>query len=182
VIWLALYVTLLAVLFIRVRPPESVFPEPARPLPGEPLRLVALHHAVFYLLLLAAPLEWAILGGRPGGRGLGALILTAGVVAYRRAGTALGDSLSPFVEPRAGAPLVTSGLYRHIRHPMYLGQVLIAIGAPLTLGSRYTLALATAAVLVLVIRVVVEEEALARTFPEYPHYAARTKRLLPFVF
>src|SRR4029077_3979308 len=103
-----IYVILLAALFVRVQPPETVFPEPARPLPGEPVRLVAFHHAVFYLLLVAAPLAWVIFGGRPEGRGVGALMLAAGVVAYRRAGRALGDSLSPFVEPRAGALLVTS--------------------------------------------------------------------------
>ena len=98
------------------------------------------------------------------------------------AGRALGDALSPFIEPRDDAPLVTHGLYRHVRHPIYLAEAMIAAGAPLTLGCRWLLGVAVAAVVVLAVRILREEEALARTFPDYPPYAAKTKRLVPFVY
>jgi protein-S-isoprenylcysteine O-methyltransferase Ste14 len=59
---------------------------------------------------------------------------------------------------------------------------MIAVGAPLTLGCRHTFALSAVTLVVLAVRMQREEEALARTFPDYPRYAAETKRLLPFVF
>jgi protein-S-isoprenylcysteine O-methyltransferase Ste14 len=65
---------------------------------------------------------------------------------------------------------------------MYLGQAAIAVGAPLTLGCRWTLVVSAVALIVLAIRVVLEEGALARTFPEYSLYAAKSKRFVPFLF
>src|SRR5262245_13606485 len=144
--------------------------------------LTRLHHVLLLLVLVGSPLERLVGPGAPTGRLLGAALFAAGVFLYRAAGTSLGESLSPFTEPRAGALLVTGGLYRYIRHPMYLSEVLVAVGAPLTLGSRGVVWLAVGTLLVLAVRVLREEEALARTYPEYVRYAARTKRIVPFLF
>jgi methyltransferase len=144
--------------------------------PDEPLAVVRLHHALFYLILLGTPLEALVLGGAPGWRGLGLGLLAAGVVLYRIAGAALGDALSPLVSPRPGAPYVTGRPYRVLRHPMYLGQALIALGAPLTLGARWVAWLALPALAVLLWRAHLEDVALARTFP------GRARRLTPFFF
>lgn len=180
--WALVYAVLLAALVVRFRDVDTPVLEPARPVPGEPLRLVAAHHLLFYALLLGAPLEAAFVGGVASKRGTGAALFGVGVLAYRLGGRALGEALSPFVEPRDGSALVTAGLYRWVRHPMYLGQAAIAVGAPLTLGCRWTLVLTVAVLIVLAVRVVLEEGALARTFPEYSRYAAKSKRLVPFVF
>jgi protein-S-isoprenylcysteine O-methyltransferase Ste14 len=182
VIWGLFYVIALLLFVVRVRSSDEPMPDPVHPVPGESLHLVRLHHILLSLLLIGPPLEALIIGGDHRGRLAGALLLGAGVLVYRLAGRALGEALSPFTEPRAGAILVTRGLYRYLRHPMYLSQALIALGAPLTLGSRYVIALAPPALLVLALRIGQEEEALARTFPEYPRYAATTKRVLPFVY
>ncbi len=181
-IWAAAYTALLAALFVRFQSPDAPRTEPARAALGEPLRLVAAHHLLFYAILLGAPLEAVLRGGAEEGRLAGVFLFLVGVVLYRRAGRDLGDALSPFVEPRPGVALVRHGLYRHLRHPMYLGQACIALGAPLTLGARWTAWLAVPALAVLVVRVAVEEEALARTFPEYPRYAAESKRIVPFLY
>jgi protein-S-isoprenylcysteine O-methyltransferase Ste14 len=179
--WGLAYGLLVAALVVRVRTAEAP-PEPVLPLPGEPLWLTRLHHALLALLLLGAPLEDLVRGGRVPWRATGLVAFAAGVLLYRVAGRTLGDALSPFIEPRTGAPLVTHGLYRHLRHPIYLSETLIALGAPLTLGARWTLAVSAAALAVLVLRIAREEEALARTFPAYTRYAATTKRILPFVY
>jgi protein-S-isoprenylcysteine O-methyltransferase Ste14 len=178
-----LYALLLAALFVRFRTDADVLPpEPPRPAPGEPVWLVGFHHALFYLLLFGCPLEAVLLGSGGAGRVSGAVVLALGVGLYRAAGGALGHAVSPFIEPRVGAPLVTRGLYRWVRHPMYVGQALIAVGAPLTLGCRAMLWLAASALVVLFVRVLLEDAALERTFPEYARYAARTKRILPFLY
>jgi len=181
-IWWLGYVVLLAILFVRVRT-DAVAPHaPLHPGPDEPVRLVALHHAVFYALLVGTPLEALITGGAPRGRLLGLLLFAAGVATYRTAGRALGESLSPLVMPRPGAELVTRGPYRYLRHPMYVGQALVAVGAPLTLGCRWVLVLAVLAIGILVVRSALEDAALARTFPEHGRWAVQAKRLIPFVF
>lgn len=181
-IWWLGYFILLAILFVRVRTPDAAPRPPIVADPDEPVRLIHIHHWVFYGILLGTPLEAAIRGASARGRLIGLALFAMGVVLYRLGGNALGDSLSPLVNPRLGAPLVTSGPYRHVRHPMYLGQACIAVGAPLALGSRWVVWLAAPAVLILVVRVVLEDAALARTYPEHARWVARTKRLLPFVF
>jgi protein-S-isoprenylcysteine O-methyltransferase Ste14 len=179
--WWVGYLLLLAVLFVRLRraPVEEL---PLLVGPDEPLGLVKLHHALFYLVLLGTPVEALVAGGSVRGRPVGLALFALGVVLYRVAGSALGDALSPLVSPRPGAQLVTRGPYRYLRHPMYLGQALIAVGAPLTLGTRWTLWLAAPALGVLILRAVREDAALARTFPEHAAWASRASRLVPFVF
>jgi protein-S-isoprenylcysteine O-methyltransferase Ste14 len=156
-----------------------------RPLVATPedLRIVRRHQRVFYALLLAAPLEWW-LRGRPSGRPqlAGAITLAAGIVGYRRAGGALGEHLSPLVEPSEPAALVESGPYRRLRHPMYLAELAVAFGAPWLLGARLTL-LASVFFTVLVIRRIgIEERRLAARLADYDRYAARTYRLVPYVY
>jgi protein-S-isoprenylcysteine O-methyltransferase Ste14 len=176
-----LYALLLALLVVRVAPAGAPRPEPIRPPAGEPLWLTTLHHGLLGVVLLSAPLERLLGGGAPGGRLAGAVLFASGVVLYRVAGRALGRALSPFTAPRPGAPLVTAGPYRWLRHPMYVGQALVALGAPLLLGCRYLIALALADVALLGLRAAREEAALGRAFPGYARYAARTKRVVPFL-
>ena len=65
---------------------------------------------------------------------------------------------------------------------MYVGQACIAVGAPLTLGCRWIAWLALPALAILGVRAASEEAALARAYPAYGGWAARAKRLIPFVF
>lgn len=182
-IWGAAYVVLLLVLFVRVQTSPDATPRaPIHPLPGDPLGLIRLHHRLFAAILLGAPIEALLRTGPARWRPVGLVAFAAGVALYRLGGRALGDALSPLTEPRPGVPLVTAGPYRWLRHPMYLGQALIAVGAPLTLGSRVTIWLAIPALVILARRIVLEENALARTYPEYSRYAAHAKRVIPFLF
>ena len=180
--WGLAYAACLGALFVRLRTPEAVSAAPQRPAVDEPVAIVRWHHRVFYVLLLASPLEALMVGSRSGGRAAGLGLFVVGVALYRLAARSLGDALSPFVLPRPGAALVTTGPYRWIRHPMYLGQACIALGAPLTVGARWSLTITAVALLVLGVRVALEEAALERTYPEYPQYTRRVRRFLPFVF
>jgi len=182
--WAAVYTALVLALFVRFRDPNAPAPRHA-PLPtsGEPLGLVRLQHALFYGLLLGVcPLEALVVGGGSAGRAAGAIGFAAGVACYRWGAMALGGSLSPLVRPRPAARLVTDGPYRVVRHPMYVGQLLIAFGAPATLGCRWAFAVSFAAALVVVVRIGKEEDALALVYADYAEYRGRSKRLFPFVF
>lgn len=85
-------------------------------------------------------------------------------------------------ELRPGARLVTGGPYRRIRHPMY-ASVLLGVGALVVADSRpWRIALLAALLVVLLLKAAREEEYLRAAFPEYAAYAARTWRLVPFVY
>ena len=75
--------------------------------------------------------------------------------------------------------LVTSGPYRFVRHPVYLGEFLMYGGLVLGAASVWNLAGAAVFVVAQIVRMRLEERALEREFPEYASYAARTPRVLP---
>ena len=86
--------------------------------------------------------------------------------------------------PTAGG-LVTSGPYRYWRHPIYAAILLFVWAGILSQGappSVPALLLGALATVMTAVRIQAEEQLLRATFPEYAAYAARTKRLVPFVF
>jgi protein-S-isoprenylcysteine O-methyltransferase Ste14 len=78
--------------------------------------------------------------------------------------------------------LVTTGPYRFIRHPIYSGIILGAVGTALATTLFGLIAVAVIAGF-FVFSASREERFLAAEFPDaYPPYKARTKMLVPFVF
>lgn len=75
--------------------------------------------------------------------------------------------------------LVTTGIYRYLRHPMYTGDALLLVGLELSLNSWLVLGVAVP-LLVICRQVVAEEALLSRSFPDYTAYCVRTKRFIPF--
>ena len=112
----------------------------------------------------------------------GAVLVAAGGLLAVRGLLDLDDALTPLPHPRAGAELVESGSYVLVRHPIYGGIILAATGWALLTASP--LALAGAAVLLAFFRLKSsrEEAWLRAHYPGYEAYAARTKRLIPWVY
>ena len=76
--------------------------------------------------------------------------------------------------------LVEAGVYRYIRHPLYLGDLLLLAGFELALNSW--LALGVLVLAPLILRQAREEEkVLLANLPGYRDYCARTKRFIPFL-
>lgn len=79
--------------------------------------------------------------------------------------------------------VVSTGVYGFVRHPMYLGAVLMFVGAPLLLGSVVGLGLAAAMTLLLAFRIVGEERLLADELEGYAEYRQMVRyHLVPFVW
>ncbi|HMI56685.1 MAG TPA: isoprenylcysteine carboxylmethyltransferase family protein [Gemmatimonadaceae bacterium] len=81
--------------------------------------------------------------------------------------------------------LVTAGPYRFWRHPIYAAVLLFVWSGVLAHGVASTsmdLVLGAFATLMTAVRIQAEEQLLRASMPEYVAYAARTKRLIPFVF
>ncbi|STY31405.1 Putative protein-S-isoprenylcysteine methyltransferase [Legionella wadsworthii] len=80
--------------------------------------------------------------------------------------------------------IVTTGPYHFVRHPMYSGSILYFIGIPLLLGSWHGLLITLCLIILLIIRSMLEEKALAEEFPnKYIQYTKRVRyRFIPFVY
>lgn len=107
------------------------------------------------------------------------MLLALGFAVALSAVPALGDSLTADPIPNERG-LKTGGVYRWIRHPMYLGLLFMGLGTPLANPSAWwPLALLTGA---LAGKIVLEERHLASAYPDFADYARRTKRLIPYVW
>ena len=79
--------------------------------------------------------------------------------------------------------VVSNGVYGFVRHPMYLGGILMFLGAPLLLGSFFGVIAGLALTILLMARVVGEERMLARELEGYREYMQNVRyRLFPFLW
>jgi protein-S-isoprenylcysteine O-methyltransferase Ste14 len=79
--------------------------------------------------------------------------------------------------------VITSGVYGFVRHPLYLGCVLMLIGAPLLLGSVAGLIISALGAITLVARIIGEEKMMVEELEGYREYQKKVKyRLIPFVW
>lgn len=79
--------------------------------------------------------------------------------------------------------VVSTGVYSFVRHPMYLGGVLLFIGAPLFLGSIYGVLIGIILSLLIARRIIGEERMLINELEGYSDYKKKVKyRLLPYVW
>jgi protein-S-isoprenylcysteine O-methyltransferase Ste14 len=76
--------------------------------------------------------------------------------------------------------LVTSGIYKYIRHPIYTGDMLLLLGLELALNSWLVLGVVLV-VAVVVKQALAEETLLSAMFPNYEDYRRRTKMFIPGV-
>lgn len=87
------------------------------------------------------------------------------------------------VTVEAGQQVATGGLYKFVRHPMYVGNVIMMVGMPLALGSYWGLLFVIPGVAVLVFRILDEEKLLAQELAGYREYTLRVRyRLVPNVW
>lgn len=113
----------------------------------------------------------------------GILLMLFGAVIAGLGVLHLGKNLTPFPKPKdnAGA-LVTNGVYGLVRHPIYSGFALAALGWTLWWETLLGIALALALFVWFEFKSRREEKWLLGKYPEYAEYQARVKKLIPFVY
>jgi protein-S-isoprenylcysteine O-methyltransferase Ste14 len=112
-------------------------------------------------------------------RRLGWLVAAGGLAFAIWGARSLGRSLTPGTEPLPGAPLVIAGAYAHVRHPIYLGIVVLLAGYTLAC-SNWTLALVLGFVALRFFdaKARAEERWLVARYPGYASYMRHVRRRL----
>ncbi|MGH6796197.1 MAG: methyltransferase family protein [Methylocella sp.] len=116
-------------------------------------------------------------------RWLGVVLFTAGSALRLWPVFVLGHRFSGLVAIQPGHTLATSGVYRIIRHPSYLGLLVSSLGWGLAFRSGAGVLLAALNIPPLLARIRAEERLLRTEFgAEYDAYRARTSRLIPGLY
>lgn len=114
----------------------------------------------------------------------GVAVLAIGLWLFYRSHADLGTNWSITLELREQHRLVTEGIYRRVRHPMYLALLVFAVGQALAIpnwlvGPGYLVAM----LLLILLRLRPEERMMREQFgADYDAYIATTRRLIPGVW
>jgi protein-S-isoprenylcysteine O-methyltransferase Ste14 len=87
------------------------------------------------------------------------------------------------IQEERGHEVCTTGPYRYVRHPMYVGVIIFVICFPLALGSFIALFLSVLIIVVFLIRTLLEDKTLQKELPGYREYAEQVRyRLIPGIW
>jgi protein-S-isoprenylcysteine O-methyltransferase Ste14 len=87
------------------------------------------------------------------------------------------------VQRERGHKVITSGPYQYVRHPMYVGVIILLYSIPVALGSLWTLIPASVLSFLFVIRTHFEDKTLHEELEGYQSYSTKVKyRLLPGIW
>jgi protein-S-isoprenylcysteine O-methyltransferase Ste14 len=112
---------------------------------------------------------------------IGSVLFVLGLLLLAWAGLRLGSSLTPFPAPRTDQAVKTAGPYALVRHPMYGGGVLIALGWSIIFASVVGLVLTVVLAVFLDLKARREEVWLIERLDGYTAYRSRTPhKLIPF--
>jgi protein-S-isoprenylcysteine O-methyltransferase Ste14 len=111
----------------------------------------------------------------------GAAVITVALWLFHRTHVTLGRNWSSRLQILQAHELITEGIYRHVRHPMYLSLILYGVGQAAVIPNLVAgLSCLVGNVLLFALRFRREEQMIrARFGPVYDAYAARTRRLIP---
>ena len=107
---------------------------------------------------------------------IGLIIMIIGQVTLRR-------NYSGTVVIREDHQLITHGIYRFTRNPMYMGLIMVVTGLPVYTASLYGFLTSLVLIPIILNRIRLEEKLLTAEFQEaYQKYKETTKKLIPFIY
>ena len=113
---------------------------------------------------------------------IGVLFVLSGYIGLQYAFVKLDKNYSPLFDAYKPFSLTTSGIYRHIRHPIYLFNLFVSFGLALSSGVYLVLLTALIGFGFVLKAALIEEKYLKQQFSEYDAYCLRTWRLIPYIF
>lgn len=115
---------------------------------------------------------------------LGISLIIIGLIIRWVAIIKLGKFFTVDVSVHKDQKLITTGLYKYVRHPSYLGSLMSFFGLGIALTNYFSVAIITILTTsAFAYRIVIEEKVLIELFgTEYEEYKKHTKRIIPGVF
>jgi protein-S-isoprenylcysteine O-methyltransferase Ste14 len=87
------------------------------------------------------------------------------------------------IQKERGHTLVAEGPYKYVRHPGYLGYILMVIATPFALGSIYALLMSFLVMIIFIIRAAMEDRILLYELEGYREYSQKVRyKLIPFIW
>lgn len=115
-------------------------------------------------------------------RVVGLLIGALGLLSVGVAALYLGRNLTIFPKPKPNGFMAARGIYSIVRHPMYCGVILCALGWSLWQTSTAALVVSLVLCIFFDRKAAQEERWLQAQYPEYADYRRRVKKLIPFIY
>ena len=112
---------------------------------------------------------------------LGSALIFCGLALVVRARLDLGTAWTPLPQPRDGATLIDTGAFRIVRHPIYTGLILAALGWGIAMASPAAIVLTVVLAGFSYLKSAREETLLEARYPGYAAYRARTPRFIPWI-
>lgn len=113
---------------------------------------------------------------------VGAILCLVGFAFAVLGSWSLGRSLSPFPRPRDEGRLVEKGVFSLVRHPIYTGLTVLALGWSAMWMSLAALAATVALFAFFDLKSRREERWLQEKFEDYGRYKTRVRKLAPFIY
>jgi len=101
---------------------------------------------------------------------VGFSLVIIGILLHYFSAKALGKHYSAGIEVKKGHKVVAEGVYKRMRHPGYVGSLLAGIGLPLILNGLWALIISAGIILILIIRIRLEEKVLSDQVKGYKEY------------
>lgn len=112
----------------------------------------------------------------------GVLLMLVGAGIMLAAFTKLGKGLTPLPYPKDDGRFIQTGVYGFVRHPIYAGGFVLAVGWALLVRGPLTVVYAILLLAFLDVKSRREERWLSAKFPAYADYQKRVRKLIPFVY
>jgi protein-S-isoprenylcysteine O-methyltransferase Ste14 len=190
-VFLALYLSAVAAFFIRTkrRDPgllkERISPQKnGKAWDRRIIRIYSLFLAALPIIagLDAVRFRWSHLPLGLNALGFAGLILTMLLAFWATKANTFASAVVRIQADR-GHRVCSTGPYAHVRHPMYIAVILMAVCLPPALGSRYALIPAVIIVGLFILRTALEDKTLQAELPDYKEYAQKVRfRLIPGVW
>lgn len=114
--------------------------------------------------------------------GFGGIVLSYGLIFWVVKTNPYSSAVVEIQEDR-GHKTITTGPYKYVRHPMYVGAILLFFSVPLALGSLITFVPSIILTVLIVVRTYLEDKTLHQELEGYTAYAETVKyRLIPGVW
>ncbi len=133
---------------------------------------------ILLFLIYVLPIRWVGIQFSPVLNWIGLLMVVTGIVFILIALVQLNIHLSPFPAPVNKASLITNGIFKISRHPIYAGIIFSSLGYGLFSYSIFKILTAMVIILLLYFKSKYEEGLLIKRFPEYRAYKRTTRRFI----